>query len=110
MIENKTIKKGAFIRKNVPVYSEVEKVGSKATREEAVTKMTVVISTGKEFDADLTARMNIVSAILGSEFMGQTETVWRLANNKEAVVTLDELKEVNAIALQTYGNIIGVTV
>lgn len=83
-------------------------VGKKADKEEAVTKMTVTISTGKTFDSDPAARMNMISAILASEFLNQTSTNWRLADNTMADVTLVEIKEANAIALQTFGQIIGV--
>ena len=83
-------------------------LGDKALREEAVVKMTVTISTGKTFDADPTARINIMASILASDFLGQVSTVWRLSNNEETEVTVNELKEANAVALMKFGNLIGV--
>lgn len=99
---------GLTLSKKQFEYIEDSLFNDKALREENVKKMVVTISTGKMFDADDRSRLNIVSAILASEFMNQTSTVWRLADNTEMEVTLAELKEANAIALQTFGNLVGV--
>lgn len=80
------------------------KLEIKATKLKAkaeLTKLTVEL-TGKVFDADLESRQNMADAILVSGYTGETSTVWRLTDNTEEVVTIDELKEVHKLALQKY--------
>jgi len=107
MLKYKKETKGILIT-STPIYTEEQKIGKKAIREEAVTKLTVQIESGKSFDANKEARINIISAILSSEFLDVTETPWKLSNNTIATVTLDELKEANALALAKFGNTIGI--
>lgn len=107
MIETRKVKKGA-LHKTEQIFVPKEKLGSKAIREEAVIKMTVIISTGKEFDADDRSRLNMICAIDASQFLGRSESLWRLANNVEVLVTLNEMREANAKALLEFGNIVGV--
>jgi hypothetical protein len=68
-----------------------------------ISKMTVVVSTGKEFDATDIARINMMSAV-----MNQVETTWRLADNSEVIVTVAELSEAVAKALEKFGQIKGI--
>ena len=74
----------------------------------AIETMTVTIENGKEFDATEIARINMMSAVMSAEFMKLTETTWRLADNTETLVTLDELKEAVAVALATFGALKGI--
>ena len=74
----------------------------KSEVDKKVEALTVTTSLGKTFDAKLEARQNLADAILASGFLGQTEAVWRLADNTEVLVGLDELKEAHALALQAY--------
>ena len=90
------------------VYSPDKIEGAKAQREEASNKMTVTISSGKVLYADHIARFNILAGISAAEFLAQTTSEWRLADNTIQTVTLDELKEANAIALQQFGNLVGI--
>lgn len=70
--------------------------------------LTVTTTSGKVFDAYITARQNMADAILASATLNLTETIWRLADNTEVLVTLDELKEAHALALQAYATTKGI--
>ena len=70
---------------------------------------TVIDEIGKEFDAHLEARINMMNAVMSSEYAGVTTTVWRLANNTDAVVSLEELKLASLLALQKFGTLKGIT-
>jgi hypothetical protein len=75
---------------------------AKETVATAIGSLTVTTAAGNVFDATLEARQNLADAILASSFLGLVKTVWRLADNTELLVTLDELKEAHALALQAY--------
>jgi hypothetical protein len=79
-------------------------IEAKQATEEALKGLTVTTTNGKVFDANLEARQNIADAILASSTLNLTSTTWRLADNSEVVVTLDELKEVQAMAVQAYAS------
>lgn len=68
-------------------------------------KLSVKISTGKVFDANLEARQNLADAIIAADFLKINETKWRMFDNSETVVTLDELKEAHALAILEYAKI-----
>ena len=80
----------------------------KSESNKIIESMTVTISSGKEFDANELARVNMMSAVISSEFAGLTETSWRLANNETTVVTLNELKEAVMLALVKFGQLRGI--
>ena len=80
----------------------------KSESNKIIESMTVTISSGKEFDANELARVNMMSAVISSEFAGLTETSWRLANNETTVVTLNELKEAVMLALVKFGQLKGI--
>ena len=67
--------------------------------------LSVKISTGKVFDANLEARQNLSDAIIAADFLKIKETKWRMFDNSETVVTLDELKEAHALAILEYAKI-----
>nr|DAV84078.1 MAG TPA: protein of unknown function (DUF4376) [Caudoviricetes sp.] len=67
--------------------------------------LSVKISTGKIFDANLEARQNLSDAIIAADFLKIKETKWRMFDNSEVVVTLDELKEAHALAILEYAKI-----
>jgi len=79
---------------------------AKATKQEALTSLTVVTSLGNEFDGNETARNNMLSAIQASTFTGTTATNWRMADNAVVEVTLDELKEALTLSIQAVGVIV----
>jgi len=79
---------------------------AKATKQEALTSLTVTTSLGNEFDGNETARNNMLSAIQASTFTGTTETNWRMADNAVVEITLDELKEALTLSIQAVGVIV----
>ena len=65
----------------------------------------VVTVNDKTFDGNETARTNMISAILSADLIGKTEETWKLADNTTALVTLTELKQALALAIQEVGRI-----
>ena len=72
----------------------------------ALDSITVTTASGKVFDGKDKDQVRMLSAIQASTLLGQTETQWKLADNSIATVTLDELREAHALAIQAVGNII----
>lgn len=70
----------------------------KAAREEAVSRIRVTTASGKLFDGDETSQTRMARAAVALQAAGQTETLWVLADNTPATVTLDELAEALALA------------
>lgn len=87
---------------------EQAEVQAKADREIALSTMVVTTQSGKVFDADVQARLNISNAIMVSDAVGVTETVWRLADNSEVLVTVAELREALMLALIEYARLKGI--
>ena len=81
---------------------KLEAALAKSQVAEALERLTVTTVNGNTFDADLNSRQNLADGILASETTGQTEAVWRLANNNEVLVDVSELREAHALALQAY--------
>lgn len=75
-------------------------------KENALNAVTVKTSSGKIFNGNETARNNMLSAIVASDYLKQTKSNWRLADNTVAEVTLDEIKEALALSIQKVGEII----
>lgn len=79
---------------------------------EALKRLTVTTESGKVFYADTEARIDLQSAIEASNLLGTTETMWKLAEEFErqkiVLVTLDEIREASAKALEAKGSIVGV--
>lgn len=73
---------------------------------EIISKLTVTTQSGKVFDADETARCRMLSAIQAADFLGVNESEWKLADNSKEVITLDELKEAHAMAIQALGQVV----
>ncbi len=89
----------------------------KAIQEEAIVKneikiklssLVVTTTNNNTLDATLEARQNMADAILASTTLERTTTVWRMADNSEVEITLDELKEAHALAIQEYARIKGI--
>ena len=70
--------------------------------------LTVVTSRGNTFDANNQARLDMQNAITASDFLGATQTRWRMADNMEVVVELNELKEALTLAIQEYARVKGI--
>ena len=77
----------------------------KTSKSQALTKIVVTVG-DKQFDGNETARLNMISAIQASELLGITENSWKLTDNTVAVVTVDELKQALALAIQEVGRIV----
>ena len=96
-----------------PEFTEEElqaelKVELKAQIAKQLEELTVTTAKGNTFDANSQARLDISNGILVSQALGVTETVWRMADDKELLVTVDELKEALALALQEYARVKGI--
>ena len=70
----------------------------KATREEVVARIRVTTASGKVFDGDETSQTRMARAVVALQAAGQAETLWVLADNTPATVTLAELAEALALA------------
>ena len=108
-----TLKNGKQVPAGVrPV--EYEQVPVKVTKEagdrvKAVASSIVTTTSGKAFDANPEARLNIVTAIQAGIWSTVTELNWKLADGSVSVVTLNELQEANYLALVNFGTIVSVS-
>ena len=71
---------------------------TKMHRTEAVARIRVTTSSGKAFDGDETSQTRMARAVVALQAAGQAETLWVLADNTSAKVTLAELAEALALA------------
>lgn len=67
-----------------------------------INKLTVTTSKGNVFDANSEARQNMCDAIIASETLGQTETIWVMADFSKVKIDIKELREAHALALLLY--------
>lgn len=79
---------------------------AKQAKAEALVSITVTTTNGNTFNGDEVARIDMLSAITTAPILGLTEHSWKLADNSWVVITLDELKEALALAIQTKGQIL----
>lgn len=86
--------------------AEEEAIASKIQKQLELDSIVVTTSKGNSFDGNETARNNMVSAIMSADLIGLTEAEWKLADNTVKTVTLDELKEALALAIQEVGIIV----
>lgn len=93
---------------NPPKTAEEIAAAEKQAITEQLASLTVTTNAGHAFDAYTQARQDMADAILASATLGITETVWRLADNSEVTVSLDELKEAHALAIQAYAKVKGI--
>lgn len=77
-----------------------------ALKQQALDSITVTTLSGKTFDGRDKDQIRMLSAIQASTILGLTEHTWKLANNTTATVTIDELKEAHALAIQATGAVI----
>ena len=85
-----------------------EQAKLKQAKAQALTQIVVEVE-DMSFDGNETARLNMISAIQASELLGQTESPWKLADNRVQTVTTAELKQALALAIQEVGRIVMVT-
>ena len=95
-----------------PEFTEAElalqaQAQARRLKQEALSKLTIVTTSGKVFDGDETARIDMLTAINMANVVGQTSTMWKMADNTIVEVTLPELQEALLLALAKKGQIIG---
>lgn len=73
-------------------------------RASVVNSITVEVD-GLVFDGDEQSQRRMLSAIQAGIDQGMTKTVWRLHNNDEHVVMIDQLKEAHAKAILAQGDL-----
>lgn len=95
---------------NPPKTPEQIEAEQKAEIKKQLSELTATSSKSNVFDANLEARQNMADAIIASSTLGSTTTTWRMADNSEVLITLDELKEAHALAIQEYARIKGIGV
>ena len=83
-----------------------EEIAKELAKEEQLSVLTVTTSTGKEFYADTESRIDLLSALMAANIVGQTETQWKLANGTIQTVTVQEIGEAMMLALQEKGNMV----
>ena len=81
-----------------PLSDAAQRAAFKALRDAAVKAIVVETRTGRAFDGNETAQSRMSRAILALTGVGQETTTWVLADNTEAVVTVQELIEALALA------------
>jgi hypothetical protein len=84
---------------------KVEKELAKKVEHDSLSNLVVTTSLGNTFDANLESRQNMADAILISESTGTTDSAWRLADNTSKTITITELREAHALALNKYAKI-----
>ena len=89
-----------------PEQLEEQRVAeAKRLRQEALATITVEVN-GKVFDGNETARNNMLASIQASQLLNIESTYWKLADNSVQEVTLEEIKEALAKAIQRVGEIV----
>jgi len=78
----------------------------RAEKQAKLASIVVTTSSGKIFDGNETALVNMLSAITASEISGQTEAGWKLADNTLAMVNVSEIKEALALSIMRVGQIV----
>lgn len=73
---------------------------AKAVRNQKLLTLKITTAAGKIFDADETSQNRMARAIQTAEIAGLTETHWTIADNTSPLVTLAELREALALAMQ----------
>lgn len=84
---------------------ERERRDAEALRNQTLSNLTVTTSSGKTFDANNQARLDMQSGITAAIYQKKTKERWRLADNSEKEITLDELQEASALAIQAYATV-----
>ncbi|NOQ32450.1 MAG: hypothetical protein GQ570_15180 [Helicobacteraceae bacterium] len=81
----------------------------KVAKNNYIKSMTITTNSGKQFDAHLEARINMLTAIEASKLNNLTSTKWKLATGESVEVTLDELKEASLLALTRFAELKGIS-
>lgn len=103
---NITEHEDAPIVEQPPKTQEQLDVEARQAKQLALDSITVTTSTGKVFDGRDKDQARMLSAIQASTSLGATTTMWKLNDNTTVEITLDELKEAQALSIQALGNIL----
>ena len=108
----------AEVTKLVREFVAPERVGVDELEEYLLTRKeytrymrdTIIATTAssKAFDADILARLNMLTALVLSNVMGVDNTQWKLADNSTQTVSKEELAEACYKALSEFGRLSGV--
>lgn len=79
-----------------------DKAEKKARKMIALNNATVEVE-GLVFQANELSRSRMLSAIITAETVNETSTTWKMADNTESVITLDQLKQAHAKATRLLG-------
>ena len=88
---------------NVPANSVTGDLGRfyhKTVRGRKMDALTVTTASGKIFDADEVSQTRMTRSLQTAALTGQTETPWGMADNTVQVVTVAEMQEALALAMQ----------
>lgn len=80
---------------------------SKIKKLDDLSKITVTTQSGKTFDGNETARSDMLVALTVGEWIDESSTYWKMANNDTLLVTKEELQEALTLAIQAKGRIVG---
>jgi hypothetical protein len=88
---------------------------AKAQKAEALANITVTTRSGKVFDGDEKSQARMMASLTAANTLHQTETTWILADTtgtmtveeRKALITIDELKEAQALSIVALGKILG---
>lgn len=104
---NKFITKDFRTQKETDNQEAAELVSkNKISKQLELSSIKVTTTNGNIFDGNELARNNMMSAILSADTVQITEAEWKLADNTIKTISLDELKEALALAIQEVGNIV----
>lgn len=82
----------------------IEEYLFRTQRAAAVNSITVEVD-GLVFDGHEEAQRRMLSAMHVSEKEGSTSTIWRLADNTETVVTVDQIRQAHSLAIIEQGKL-----
>ncbi len=78
----------------------------KFLKQHKLATLTVTTASGKTFDANETARNNMLVALQAASILNIIESEWKLADNTVAIISTDELKEALSLSIQAVGDLV----
>jgi hypothetical protein len=91
-----------FTEDEIELNNSIE---SKRLRDLSLSLLTVEVD-GLVFDANETARNNMMAAILSAELIGSTSAEWKMADNTVKEISLLQLRQALAMSILAVGNIV----
>lgn len=95
------------IGEEVPEGASLTQPVAIPSKQELLNSITVTTQSGKTFDGNETARTDMLVALTVGEWINETQTYWKMANNDTLLVTKEELQEALTLAIQEKGRIVG---